>query len=220
MPPTPSMKNDPSRLEDKEIITRVLNGDVNAFEHLLEKYKTRVFKIARRHVPQDQAEETAHEVFIRVFQSLPSFKGRSGFKTWLESIAVRTCYDYWRKHYQSREVPMSSLTEKQEAWLETVISEDADLSLGEKDSREEAREVLGRLLEGLTPEERMVLELVHLEERSVKEAATLTGWSTANVKVRSFRARRKLQKMLGGKSKNPNTNITKKRNQGTGNENS
>jgi RNA polymerase sigma-70 factor (ECF subfamily) len=91
---------------------------------------------------------------------------------------------------------MSALTERHQAWLESVVSDHADRSFDERGSRAEARELLDWALDRLSPKDRMVLELIYLEGLSVKEAAALTGWSKANVKVRSFRSRRKLQKVL------------------------
>ena len=91
---------------------------------------------------------------------------------------------------------MSSLTEQHQEWLENVISDTSDRAFDERGSRKEAREVLDWALVKLSAEDRMVLELVYLEGLTVKEAAELLGWTTANVKVRSFRSRRKLRKLL------------------------
>ena len=93
---------------------------------------------------------------------------------------------------------MSSLGEKHQTWLEEVISEGSGQSLEEKGSQQEAREILDWALGKLSVEDRMVLELIYLEGLSGKEAADLLGWSLANVKVRSFRSRRKLQGLLTG----------------------
>jgi RNA polymerase sigma-70 factor (ECF subfamily) len=190
------MQNDPIKPSDIEIIRRVLIGDVNAFESLLIRYKDTVLQIVKKHVPYNDIEETTHNVFLRAYQSLPSFKGKSGFKQWLSSIAVRTCYDFWRKTYRSREVPMSVLSEKHQNWLEQVIAEQSEQAINEKGSRNEARELLDWALEKLSAEDRMVMELVYLEGQSGKEAADLLGWSVANVKVRCFRSRKKLEKIL------------------------
>jgi len=183
---------------DNEIICRVIEGDVNAFEHLLTKYKNYVFKIVNKHIPYDQVEEIAQDVFIRTYQSLPSFKGKSSFRQWLSKITVRTCYDFWRKSYRNREVPMSSLSEKQQNWLENVISDQSESSFYEHGRQNEAKEVLDYALDRLSPEERMILELIYLEGLSIKEAADLLGWSLANVKVRAFRSRKKLHKIMTG----------------------
>lgn len=190
------MRENHSRPSDDEIIRRILDGDVNAFEHLLVKYQEQVLKIVRKHIPYDQVEETAQDVFVRAYQSLPAFKGKSGFLQWLSVIAVRTCYDFWRKHYRTREFPMSTLTLKHQGWLEKIISNHSSRLFNEQNSQKEAREVLNWALDRLSAEDRMVLELVYLEGLSGKEAAELLGWSVANVKIRSYRSRKKLRKLL------------------------
>ena len=192
------MQNDSLKPSDAEIVRQVVEGNVNAFESLLVRYRDLVLRIVKKHVPNNDVEETTQEVFIRAYQSLPTFKGKSGFGQWVSSIAVRTCYDYWRKAYRSREVPMSSLTEKHQRWLEEVISEESDQLLEEIGSQKEARELLDWALGKLSAEDRTVLELVYFEGLSGKEAADLLGLSVANVKVRSFRSRRKLKKLLEG----------------------
>ena len=190
------MHEEQSKHSDDEIIRRVLDGDANAFEHLLVKFQDQVLRIVRKHIPYGQAEETAQDVFVRAYQSLPTFKGKSGFKQWLSAITVRTCYDFWRKQYRSREFPMSTLTEKHQEWLENVISDQSSQLFNEQSSQKEARELLDWALNKLSAEDRMVLELVYLEGLSGKEAAELLDWSVANVKIRSHRSRKKLRKLI------------------------
>jgi RNA polymerase sigma-70 factor (ECF subfamily) len=190
------MQRDPSRPDDTEIIRQVLDGNVNAFESLVSKYRVLVLKIVQRHVDRGDVEETAQEAFVRAYRSLQTFKGRSDFSQWLSAIAIRACHDHWRKTYRSREIPLSALTERHQEWLDEVMSGEP----GEPSSREtlqnEAREVLDWVLSRLPVKDRMVLELVYLEELPVKQAADLLGWSVANVKVRAFRSRRKLEKLV------------------------
>lgn len=190
------MENKSLKPSDAEIVRQVMDGDINAFESLLTRHKDLVVKIVKRHVPYSEAEETTQNVFVRAFQALPKFKAEGDFKHWLSSIAVRTCYDYWRKSYRSMEIPMSSLTEKHQEWLKEVISDQSEWSLYEKGLKDEARELLDWALGKLPAEEKMVLELVYLEGLSGREAADLLGWSVANVKIRSFRSRKKLKKLL------------------------
>ena len=190
------MVNDANSTADAEIIYQVISGNVNAFEQLLKKYESHVVRIVTRHIPFDKVEEVAQDVFVRVYKSLPNFKRDGSFKQWLSTITVRTCYDFWRKHYQYREIPVSSLSEKHQVWLEETMATRSSQSFDERDSHKEAREILDWALDRLSPEDRMVLELVYLEGYSVKEAAELLGWSTVNVKVRSFRARKKLYKLI------------------------
>jgi len=190
------MQNDALRSSDAEIVRQVLDGNVNAFEAVILRHRVLVLTILKKHVPEDAVEETTQEAFVRAYQSLPTFRGTGDFSHWLSSIAVRTCYDYWRKAYRSREIPLSALTEKRSQWLEQVISQRPEEALDDIAPQMEAREVLNWALGKLSAGDRMVLELVYLEGLSVQEAAELMGWSKANVKVRSFRARMKLEKLL------------------------
>ncbi|MFC1884829.1 RNA polymerase sigma factor [Thermodesulfobacteriota bacterium] len=181
---------------DSEIVLQVIEGDVNAFEILLKRHKEHILKIVLRHLPFEAVEETIQDVFVRAFRSLNTFKGKGGFKQWLSSVAVRTCYDYWRKFYRSRERPMSSLGEKHSKWLEEVVDNQSSEFYKREGARKEARELLDWALDRLSPEDRMVMELVYLQGFSIKEASELMGWTQTNVKVRSFRTRKKLKKIL------------------------
>lgn len=181
---------------DAAIVGRVLDGDADAFETLLKRYERPVLGILKKHLPLDQVEETAQDVFIRAYQSLPGFRQNGSFRHWLSAIAVRTCYDFWRKHYRNREIPLSTLTDAQAGWLERTLSDSSENSHEALGRRQEAREILDAVLGRLSPEDRMVLELVYLEGLTGKEAAKLLGWSVANVKVRAFRSRKKLEKLL------------------------
>ncbi len=181
---------------DLKIISEVLDGDTNRFEVLIDRHREHVFRIVGRRVPREDVEEIAHDVFVRAWSSLPSYRGESPFQYWLSKIAVRTCHDYWRRRYRSKEAPMSSLGEDHADWLESTMAGEPENSFNSAESRMLARDVMMRALEQLSPADRAVIELVHLEERPVKEAADLLGWSTANVKVRAHRSRKKLKKIL------------------------
>lgn len=164
----------------------------------MERYGDHVLGIVKKHVPYSEVDETTQDVFIRAYQSLANFQGGDRFKSWLSTVAVRACYDYWRKTYKSREVPMSCLSDRHREWLEEVMSEQSGQFFQDRGAVKEAGEVLEWALERLSPEDRVVLELVYLEGFSGKEAAARLGWSVANVKIRSFRSRRKLEKLLRG----------------------
>jgi RNA polymerase sigma-70 factor, ECF subfamily len=196
-----AMDNTSSNENDDEIVGQVVAGNVNAFEHLLKKYQYLVLGIVKKHVPSDQIEDTVQDVFVRAYRSLPTYKGKNSFGHWLSVIAVRTCYDFWREHYKSRELPMSSLTEENEAWLNAALFDNSNQSFREAGLQKEAREILDWALDRLSAEDRMVVELVYLEGLSMKEAAGQLGWSTANVKVRLFRSRKKLHSLLMGATK-------------------
>ena len=193
------MQIDSNSPSDLDIINRIINGKVNDFELLVDRYQEHILKIVKKHVPSDQIEETAQNVLVRVYKSLSNYEPVATFEQWISSIAMRTCYDCLKKVYRNREVPVSSLTEEQQYWLEAAISKQANQSFHEADARKRVGEILDWALNQLSPKERVVVELFYLEGLSVKEVSRLMGWSTANVKVRAFRSRKKLQKILMGK---------------------
>ena len=190
------MNAEPRIPSEENIIRRILDGNVDAFEYLLKGYKNHVMGIVKRHIPIEHAEETAQEVFIRVYKALPALKKRNRFKSWLSTIAIRTCQDFWREQYRSKERAISDLTDRQQDWLKQVLNEQAGQSFDESWKQREAREVLDWALNHLSPKDRMMLELVYLEGHSVKEAAELMGISISNLKVRSFRSKKKLSKLF------------------------
>lgn len=183
-------------LTEETIIRRIIDGDVNLFEQILRKYEGYVLTIVKRHVPVNMIEDTAQEAFIRTYQALPDFQNQGGFRHWLSTITVRTCYDLLRKHYRRRECVMEPLSGDYTHWLDTLTSAESEEKFNRIARREEARELLDHVLKNLSAEERIVLELVHLEGYSCREAAEMLDWSTANVKVRAYRSRRKLRRLL------------------------
>ena len=182
--------------KDSEVIARVLGGEVNAFEVLIDRYKGRVFSIVTNHVPSADIGEVAHDVFVDAFRSLKSYAGRKPFEHWVSSIAVRRCCDYWRKHHRRHDALVSSLGSEGSEWIERVMGENARAEYRQREETEAAREMLAYVLAKLSPKDRMALTLVHLEGRSVSETAELLGWSIVNVKVRAYRARQVLKKMI------------------------
>jgi RNA polymerase sigma-70 factor, ECF subfamily len=188
--------HDSSEPDDQEIIHRVVSGEVDAFEVLLRRYRSLVFGIVVRHVPHGSVEDVAQDVFVRVYQSLAGFSARSPFRNWLATIAVRSCCDFWRNRERSREVPLSTLTEDHQTWLDGVLACRSREAFLEQTDREEGKEVLHHALERISAEDRMVLSLVHLQGLPVKEAAELMGWSVVKTKVRAHRARREMRKII------------------------
>lgn len=181
---------------DAAIINRVLEGDINAFESLMARYEALVVTRVRYHVLADAIEETVQEVFLRVYKSLANCRERGRFKAWVSSIAVKTCYDQLRRQYRKRETALSTLSDDHQSWLEFMLADQSREAYERRLNQEEAHETLEWALSQLPPKERMVLELVHLQDLSVKEAGQLLGWSSTNVKVRAHRSRKKLKALL------------------------
>lgn len=197
LPLTWAMPEDAKQLADDAIVRLVLGGQTDAFRTLVERYEGYVFRLANQHVPAQDVEDVAQDAFLRAFKALPGFQGQGGgFGPWLATITVRSCHDYWRRVYRSRETPISHLTEDHARWLDSALAESSREKLAEQGAAEQARELLRAGLDRLSADDRLVLQLVYLEGHSGTEAASLLNWSTAKVKVRCFRARRKLEKYL------------------------
>ena len=188
--------NSASDHTDEEIIARVVSGDSQVFELLVDRYKLPVARIVKGKVPLEEAQEVMHEVFIRAFESLANYRPQKPFQNWLAILAVRTCYDFWRQRYRNKEVPLTSLSPEQQNWLQGQPWQGAADGPESAVERFEAWEILDWALAHISPEDRMVLTMVHAEGCPVAEVAENLGWTVANVKVRAFRARKKLRKII------------------------
>lgn len=178
---------------EAELIAAVLKGDAASFEPLIEKYSPRVFATARRYARREsEVEDIVQEVWLKAYQKLGSFRGEAPFEHWLMRLAVRTCYDFLRSHQRNREAAFSDLSEPEEDWLERFIHNPESA----RDDAAAARQLVQRVLQQLTPPARLVITLLEIEDRSVKEISRLTGWSVPLVKVRAFRARAEMRKVL------------------------
>jgi RNA polymerase sigma-70 factor (ECF subfamily) len=179
---------------EADLIAAVLKGHAASFEPLVQKYSPRVFATARRYARRDsEVEDIVQEVWFKAFQKLASFRGDAPFEHWLMRLAVRTCYDFLRGHQRNRETSFSELTEPEDDWLERFVAEPDNAS----EHADAARQLIERVLNQLPPAARMVITLLEIEDRSVKEISKLTGWSVALVKVRAFRARAEMRRILG-----------------------
>ena len=178
---------------DAELIAAVLNGDTAGFEPLVKKYQPRVFATARRYARREsEVEDIVQEVFLKAFQKLGSFRGDAPFEHWLMRLAVRTCYDFLRAHRRNREMSFADFSDEESDWLERFAANPSDAS----DHAAAARELVERVLAQLPPAARLIITLLEIEDRSVKEIAALTGWSVPVVKIRAFRARAEMRKCL------------------------
>jgi RNA polymerase sigma-70 factor (ECF subfamily) len=178
---------------DAELIAAVLKGDTPSFEPLVVKYSPRIFATARRYARREcEVEDIVQEVWSKAFQKLSSFRGDAPFEHWLMRLAVRTCYDFLREHQRNRETSFTELSEPENDWLDRFVAAPESAS----DEAAAARQLIERVLAMLSPQARLVITLLEIEDRPVKEIAELTGWSVPLVKVRAFRARAEMRKCL------------------------
>ena len=175
-------------------IRRVSHGDQAAAREMVEVLYPHIISIVRSHLPRAMDEEDlTQEIFMKIFAKLERFRGDQPFPHWVARIAVNTCYDKLRHQRVRPEFRFADLSEEEALFIENSLSAAAPES--ESPGRDGC-EVVEKLLATLNPVEQMVLRLLDLEQKSVKEIIVLTGWTPSKIKVAAMRARRKLAETL------------------------
>lgn len=189
--------------------------DERAFEEILRRYSPRVFAIAGKFFRQRaQVEDAAQEAFLKAYTQLSKYEGRGSFEGWLSRIATNECINILRSAKRRPESTVSELTDREgirvENWLENQM---AGASIEQFQSTERglaAADLADKVLTELPPDDRLVLMSIDGEHLPVKDVAEMTGWSESKVKVRAFRARRRMrqavEKLLGRKTVNEKAN--------------
>jgi len=171
-----------------------VSGDETACRRLVEALYPVVIRIVRSHLPRRVPEEDlAQEIFMKIFTRMGQYRGNRPLSHWVSRIAVTTCLDHLRAQKRRPELRWADLSEEEAAVVENL---DATGALPSNQEAFQSRELVEKLFETLRPDDRLILRLLDLEEKSVAEISGLTGWSASLIKVRAFRARRKLRKTL------------------------
>lgn len=173
-------------MPESEWVARAAKGDEDAFVRLAVAYRPRIWATASRFArSRPELEDLVQDLLVKLWRGLPGYRGNAPFGHWVMTVTVRGCYDFLRAQRRRRE--RETLVDP------TERHEDIDPENERARARREAWETVRLLLERLDPKDRLVVTLLDLEERSVRETASLTGWSEANVKVRAHRARKKMR---------------------------
>ena len=174
-----------------DCVARVRCGDEDAARSLLTHLFPLVLRVVRGHRPRRMSEEDLTQtIFVKVFTKLDQYSGAVPLEHWVSRITVNTCINQLKHEKVRPELRMSDLSEEQEAVVQQLAATDSDLPDSQSTG---ARELVEELLSRMRPEERLVLTLLHLEERSTEEISHRTGWSISCVKVRAYRARAKMR---------------------------
>lgn len=181
------------RAEESDCIRRAQQGDVSAFEDLVRLHQRRVIGVVAGILRwNEDIEDISQQVFLKVFLAIRRFDGRSSFGTWLYKITVNETYDYLRKRKARKLVYESDLTDEQQEMLTQLPPGDSAPGALE---HSESRQAVERLLAQLAPEERMMIVLKEVEGYSVQEISEALNMNPNTVKVRMFRARRRLTEL-------------------------
>ena len=177
--------------EDRSLVRRAQAGDKEAFELLVRRHQHRVFAVAggilRR---REDVEDVAQQVFVKAYFSLKRFDQRAAFSTWLYKITVNECWDLLRKKKVRPLLYESDLSEEQAQQF--GAAEKQQSSLPDASEQLEAQQQVELLLEGLDARDRMMLILKEVEGFAIEEIAEILDLNANTVKVRLFRARRRI----------------------------
>ncbi|MEX2044509.1 MAG: sigma-70 family RNA polymerase sigma factor [Opitutus sp.] len=175
-------------------LDRVRKRDQQAARELVEHLYPLVIRIVRSHLPRRVAEEDlSQEVFLKMFSRLEQYQGAVPFPHWVSRIAVTTCIDHLRAQKRRPEFRWADLSENEAGVLDAVMTNENDVAVNDAMA---AHELVHRLISQLKPEDQLVVRLLDLEQKTIAEVAQITGWNQSLIKVRAFRARRKLQKLF------------------------
>jgi len=178
----------------RELVDADLRQDDNEARELVRALYPLVAKLVRAHRPVRSAEEDLCQmIFIKVMQKLPQFSGKVPLEHWVSRIAINTCINQIKAEKARPELREADLSEEQAAVVQNMAATTGELA---PDQRFAAKELVEHLMKGLKPAERLVIDLLYLQQRSIAEIQKIVGWSSALVKVRAFRARQKMKKQM------------------------
>ena len=173
--------------EDASDIAATLSGDGEAYRRLVLRYQGIISQqMSRFSRDASVREELVHDIFVEAYMSLRSYRGTAPWLNWLRKVAVRVGYRYWR----SRKSLVNEITLPENAWehLRGTIPNPVE-SIA-------AAEIVYAMLAQLAPTDRLVLTLLYVDGCTMAEAADLAGWTVVGAKVRAYRARNRLKKLI------------------------
>ena len=178
----------------RALVDRARDGGDEAARELIRQLYPMVAKIVRGYRPRRAAEEDLTQmIFIKVFQNLAQYSGKVPISHWVSRIAVNTCRNQLMAEKARPELRHADLSEEQAAVVQNMAATSDELAPGRSFA---SRELVEHLMKALKPAERLVIDLLYLQQRSVAEIQKIAGWSNALVKVRAFRARQKMKKQM------------------------
>jgi RNA polymerase sigma-70 factor (ECF subfamily) len=178
----------------RELVAAALRQDEEAARELVRRLYPLVAKLVRAHRPVRSAEEDLCQmIFIKVMQNLSQFSWKAPLEHWVSRIAINTCINQIQAEKARPELREADLSVEQAAVIRNLAATTDEL---EPDQSFASRQLVEHLMNALKPAERLVIDLLYLQQRSVTEIQQVTGWSGALVKVRAFRARQKMKKQI------------------------
>jgi RNA polymerase sigma-70 factor (ECF subfamily) len=167
--------------------------DESAARALIDLLYPQVIRIVRKHLPfRLDEEDLAQEVFAQFFKTLDRYDPAMPLENWVARLAMNVCLKALRSRKRRPELRWSDLSEEEQAVMDSLVREPEEAASHDSD----VKALLLRLLETMDAKDRLVLTLLHLEEKTLKEIQELTGWSSIIIRMRAYRARNKLKKLF------------------------
>lgn len=180
-------------MNDLQCIEAIKNGNINAFEYIVNRYKAMVFTIAIKVVnSRHTAEDITQDVFIKVFKSLNKFQNKSAFSTWIYRIAYNTSIS---------EIKKKRFIFTKDGEIYDVANDDDNYELNNF-SKENLLQYLEKIISKLPPEDALLLDLFYHGKQSVEQISEISGLSSSNVKVKLHRIRKKVYDELNKQIRN------------------
>jgi RNA polymerase sigma factor (sigma-70 family) len=178
-----------------DCLARSREGDEKASLELFHYMYPHIAKLVNANLPgKESAEDLVQQVCIKVMRNLNQFSGKVPFLHWVSRIAVNTCLNQIRHEKRRPEIRLADLSEEESEVVQNLASSPGELDASEQVA---AAELVEKLLQSLSPPDRLLMRLLYLEQRTTAEIASLTGWNMALIKVRAFRARAQLRRRYG-----------------------
>jgi len=175
--------------EEYKDIRASRKGDSEAYKRLIERYQIYVGKIMWRFSRNKEIhEELVQEVFVEAYLSLGSYRAKAPFGHWVSRIATRVGYRYWKQRARHQVTENFDLKE----WDQLIDDKNKEIEASD------AAVIVHKMMSQLPPRDRLVLTLRYLEECDISETARRLGWTKTMVKVQSWRAMKKLEKLFSG----------------------
>lgn len=183
--------------KDKALVVAAKNGDGQAFDILVRRYRSKMLRVAQRFTRNEaDAEDIVQQSFQKAFVHLQQFEGHSTFSTWLTRIAINQALMLLRKRVSIAEIPLVEQANAENGATLSLDFPDSRVNPEDSCARQEQKEILSAALNKLSPGTREAIQLREIEELSTKEAARVMGISTLAVKARVFHGRKKIAKSI------------------------
>lgn len=176
-------------MTEKDIILKIIHGDVDAFRYFIDTYKDMAFSIATGIILDESlAEDVVQSAFVKAFKNLKQFKKKSKFSTWFYTIVVNEAYIQLRKHRQNVLSLDSRYIKETERYEENPALHNMHI--------DDQKRMINNALKKLPPHENLLIRLFYQNENSIKEIHEITGFTISKIKTGLHRARQNIYRLL------------------------